>query len=497
MATSGTSGAVEQMHGEKTRVTMISIGAAVVLTALKLAVGLLTGSLGMLSEAAHSGLDLVASVITFASVRIAERPADRDHPYGHGRVENLSATLQGLLLLATAGWIVYESVVRLFVHPVPVDTTPWAFVVMGSSIAIDFWRSRMLLAAARKFHSAALEADALNFRADMYSSSVVIVGLALTLVGERLTAVPWLAKADAAAALVVAVMIIRLSGGLAARAIGVLLDRAPEDLAHRMTEAVTAVPGVVGSHEVRLRESGNRLFADVVVTTGRTTSLAEAHELTERIEAAMRAIEPRTETLVHVEPMRTDTESAAERIRAVALRLGVSTHHDQVYRVDDGDSSASGEEAQRRVTVVLISKRRFTWRWRQNSHSATRTPWRSAWSTRSGAITRRSRGWTRTLKWRRPHRYRVTASRPTWHTSGSRRFSPSSAVWNSARSVTKCACTGPTVAGDRAMGGAPSSTATLPPSFPCARSTGGRSGSRWHCASGFRSWSMRSFRQSR
>lgn len=333
--------------GEKARVTLISVGAAVVLTALKLAVGLVTGSLGMLSEAAHSGLDLVASVITLVSVRIAERPADRDHPYGHGRFENLSATLQGLLLLATASWIVYESLVRLFVRSVPVDASAWAFVVMGSSIAIDFWRSRMLLAAARRFHSAALEADALNFRADMYSSSVVIVGLALTFIGGRLATAPWLAKADAAAAFVVALMIIRLSGGLAARALGVLLDRAPEDLAQRMTDAVAAVPGVVRSHEVRLRESGHQLFADVVVTAGRTASLAEAHELTEHIEAAVRAIEPRTETLVHVEPMRAETETAAERIRAVALRLGVSTHHEQVYRLDDEDRSAGGDEPER------------------------------------------------------------------------------------------------------------------------------------------------------
>lgn len=325
----------EAEHGEKARVTLMSVGAAVVLTAFKLTVGLLTGSLGLLSEAAHSGLDLVASIITLLSVRIADRPADADHPYGHGRVENLSATLQGLLLLATAGWIVYESIVRLFFRHVAVETSPWAFVVMGASIVIDFWRSRTLLATARKFHSSALEADALNFRADMYSSAVVILGLGLTYLGERLGDVPWLAKADAAAALIVAVMIIRLSGGLAMRAVGVLLDRAPEDLAEQMSLAVARVPGVTRSHGVRLRESGHRLLADVVVTTSRTASLAEAHELTERIEAAVRAVEPRTETLVHVEPMRTERETAADRIRAVAMRLGMSTHHEQVYSVDE------------------------------------------------------------------------------------------------------------------------------------------------------------------
>jgi divalent metal cation (Fe/Co/Zn/Cd) transporter len=205
---------------------------------------------------------------------------------------------------------------------------------MIASIGIDFWRSRMLSDAARRYHSRALEADALNFRADMYSATVVIVGLALTMLGERLGRVPWLAKADAVAALVVALVILRMSGGLARRAIDVLLDRAPADIRERMTRAVAAVGGVVRTEPVRLRESGDRLFADVVVTAPRTASLAEAHDLTERIEAAVRRIEPRAETLVHVEPACTDAETAAERIRAVALALGLRTHHEQVYRVN-------------------------------------------------------------------------------------------------------------------------------------------------------------------
>jgi divalent metal cation (Fe/Co/Zn/Cd) transporter len=145
----------------------------------------------------------------------------------------------------------------------------------------------------------------------------------------------WLEKADALAALVVALMIMRMSGGLAFGAVNVLLDRAPHELADRMTRAVAAVPGVVRARPVRLRESGNRLFADVVVTAARTASLAEAHDLTERIESAVRKVEPRTETLVHVEPISTETETAAERIRAISLRLGLSTHHEAAYRVDD------------------------------------------------------------------------------------------------------------------------------------------------------------------
>lgn len=320
---------------EKRRVTLVSVTAAVVLTVLKLTVGLLTGSLGLISEAAHSGLDLVASILTLFSVRIADRPADEDHPYGHGRVENLSATVQGLLLMGTAAAILYASARRIFFVDVAVESSIWTFVVMGTSIAIDYWRSRMLLDAARRYHSKALEADALNFRADMYSAGVVIVGLALTYYGPGLGGGAWLHKADAVAAFLVALLILRMSGRLALEAIGVLLDRAPEELRARMTRAVAGVPGVLRAEPVRLRESGNRLFADVVVTTARTASLAEAHELTQQIEAAAHSIEPRTELLVHVEPVRAEAETAAERIRAVALRLGISTHHEQVYRVDD------------------------------------------------------------------------------------------------------------------------------------------------------------------
>lgn len=320
---------------EKNRITLVSVAAALVMALLKLAVGLLTGSLGLISEAAHSGLDMIASVITFFSVRIAGRPADEDHPYGHGRVENLSATVQGLLLLATATWIIYESVRRIFLTHVEVESSPWAFAVMGASIIVDLWRSRMLTNAARRYHSPSMEADALNFRADMLSSVVVILGLALTAYGARTGRQDALGKADAFAALFVAFVIIFISGRLALRALNVLLDRAPATLGERMNVAAASVPGVVGSQPVRLRESGDRLFADIVVTVPRTTSLAEAHTITERVEESIRHVEPRTETVVHVEPAITETETAVDAIRAVALRMGVQTHHEQVHRVED------------------------------------------------------------------------------------------------------------------------------------------------------------------
>jgi cation diffusion facilitator family transporter len=316
---------------EKNRLTAISVAASLLLTCGKLVVGLLTGSLGLLAEAAHSGLDLVASTITFFSVRIADRPPDEDHPYGHGRAENLSAILQGVLLLGTACWIAYESVIRIFFEDVTVEPSIWAFGVMGMSILVDLWRSRMLSRAAEKYRSRALEADALNFRADMLSSAVVILGLALVALGSAVGQGGILTKADAVAALLVGGFIIYKSGGILLQSLNILLDRAPVGLAERVRRAAASVSGVVDAPSVRLRESGSRTFADVVVNVSRTTSAAEAHELTQRVEEAVRDVDENTDTLVHVEPVRSDTETAADTIRATALRMGIRTHHEKVW----------------------------------------------------------------------------------------------------------------------------------------------------------------------
>lgn len=325
----------ELAQREKHRITLVAIAAGLALTCLKLVVGLLTGSLGILSEAVHSGIDLVGSIITYISVRIAGRPADQDHPYGHGRFENLSAMIQGLLLIITAGVIIYESVRRIFFVTVEVEVSTSAFLVMGTGIAIDVWRSRLLSRAARRYHSQAMEAGALNFRADVFSSGVVILGLGLVAYGKVIGGGGVLARADALAALVVAIVIVAMSVQLVLKGVNVLLDRAPVTLQKRMTIAAASVPGVVKSQPVRLRESGDRLFADITVAVPRTTSLAAAHTITEQVEGSIRQVEPRTETVVHVEPTITETETAAEQIRAIALWMGVDTHHERVYWVED------------------------------------------------------------------------------------------------------------------------------------------------------------------
>ncbi|MGZ5424754.1 MAG: cation diffusion facilitator family transporter, partial [Candidatus Aminicenantales bacterium] len=201
--------ALDLSRSDKKRAAVSSVIAALGLTGMKLVVGLLSGSLGILAEAAHSGLDLVAAVITFVAVSVSDRPADEAHPYGHGKVENFSALIETALLFITCAWIVYEAVQRIFFREVRVDPSLWAFLVIIVSIAIDVSRSRMLMRAAKKHQSQALEADALHFSTDVWSSAVVLGGLALVGAGRHI--LPGesrlLGRADAAAALGVAFIV--------------------------------------------------------------------------------------------------------------------------------------------------------------------------------------------------------------------------------------------------------------------------------------------------
>ena len=192
----------ENAQNTKNTAALSSVVAAVGLTTFKIIVGVLTGSLGILAEAAHSGLDLVAAVMTLFAVRVADKPADPEHPFGHGKAENISALFETLLLLVTSVWIIYEAVQRLMASQTEVEVTIWSFLVMITSIAIDFSRSRMLLKAAKEHNSQALEADALHFSTDIWSSSVVILGLIGVLVARAFPVMAFLEKADAVAALV-------------------------------------------------------------------------------------------------------------------------------------------------------------------------------------------------------------------------------------------------------------------------------------------------------
>ena len=279
---------------------LTSVGAAVALTAAKITVGVATGSIGILSEAAHSGLDLVAALVTYWAVRASARPADRDHPYGHGKIENFSALFETGLLLATCVWIAYEAVKRLVGAERHVEVTPWAFAVMIGSIVIDVSRSRALARTARTHRSQALEADALHFSTDVWSSAVVIAGLALVWASRRLS-LPWLAQGDAVAALGVASIAVVVSLRLGRKAVDDLLDAAPVGLLERVAHAA-GVEGVVAVAQVRVRQSGPHTFADVVLQVAGGHSIERAHALAHEAEDAIRAAVEGVDVVVHAEP---------------------------------------------------------------------------------------------------------------------------------------------------------------------------------------------------
>ncbi len=287
---------------DKNGAALSSVIAAIGLTSFKIVVGLLTGSLGILAEAAHSALDLVAALMTLFAVRVSGKPADKEHLYGHGKIENLSALFETLLLLATCVWIIYEAIQRLFFRPVKVEASIWAFIVMVVSIIIDVTRSRVLSKAAVKYRSQALEADALHFSTDVYSSSVVILGLILLKISEFVPKFAWLDKADAVAALGVAVIVIYISFQLGSRTIMGLLDTAPKGSVEKVQSIAETIPGVINCHAVRIRASGPQLFLDVHILTDGNQTLTSAHKLTEVVEAAIRQEFPEADVIVHPEP---------------------------------------------------------------------------------------------------------------------------------------------------------------------------------------------------
>jgi cation diffusion facilitator family transporter len=308
----------------------------VFLTVTKTVVGVMTGSLGLLAEAAHSGLDLVAASVTWFAVRLSDQPADRGHHFGHGKVENLSALFETLLLLATCVWIVWEAVHRLVDRHVEVETNLWAFLVVAISIVVDVHRSRLLYAAARKHHSQALEADALHFSTDIWSSAVVFVGLAAVAASKVLGPEwAWLARADAVAALGVAGIVVLISLRLGWRSVAALLDAAPAGLSEQIAEAVAAVPGVREATRPRVRQSGAAVFVDLTIAVDRAASLEEAHRIATEAQETIERLVPRADVIVHVDPVRPQDEILPDTVNAIAARLGMRAHSISLREVRD------------------------------------------------------------------------------------------------------------------------------------------------------------------
>jgi cation diffusion facilitator family transporter len=311
----------------KRRGALVSVGASLGLTLAKTAVGLATGSIGILGEAAHSLLDLGATFITFLAVRVSDKPPDTDHPYGHGKIESVAALSETGLLLATGVGIAYEAGRRLITGATAVEVTWWSIATMLASIVVDLGRSRALARIAKQTNSPALEADALHFSSDVLSSGVVLVGLAAVWTGY--------AFADSLAALGVAFFVVVAAWRLGRRTIDTLIDTAPQGIAERARSIARRTSGVVEVGRVRSRGTGTGVQIDIEVGINRLLSLDRMGEIAREIGERVRAALPGAEVSVATHPHSLDDETIRERILMIAAYHGHAIHHVTVQHVGE------------------------------------------------------------------------------------------------------------------------------------------------------------------
>jgi cation diffusion facilitator family transporter len=309
----------------KRRVALQSMLAASCMTALKLAAGLISGSLGVLSDAAHSGLDLAGSGITFFSVRVSDKPADEDHSYGHGKVENLSAFFEAGLMAISCAWIIWEAIQRIIHNNFELRYSVWPVLVLLTSISVDFWRSRELRRVAEQTGSPALATDAFHFASDIWASLAVLLGLLATWAGAAFH-VDWLRYADPIAAIFVSLMIIRITTQLTREAVGVLMDQMPAETRMRVIREAEQVPGVLAVEQARVRRSGPSYFADLTLALPRSYTFEHTGELVRSATEAVHRAIPTADVVIHTVPRQARAESIFDRVRAVAARNNVAVH---------------------------------------------------------------------------------------------------------------------------------------------------------------------------
>lgn len=307
----------------KARVAAVSILASAAMATAKLVVGVAIGSLALISEALHSGIDVVATVITWAVVRVSDKPADAEHHYGHGKLESLSALGIIAMLYILAGGVVVEAIGRLREGTAPAQVSALPFVVLIIDIVVNFWRARALHRTARETHSQALEADALHFSSDVIGSVAVMAGLGLIALGYR-----W---GDAAAALAVATMIALLGLRLARSTIETLLDRAPEGVTEAAAAAIRSIPGVIELDRLRVRMVGATHFVDATVKVPRIYPIDRIDAIKQKAERALGEALRDADLSFTAVPVARDNESVRERIMVIARNRGLAIHHVTVH----------------------------------------------------------------------------------------------------------------------------------------------------------------------
>ncbi|MBV8926614.1 MAG: cation-efflux pump [Bradyrhizobium sp.] len=313
----------EHVHTVKTRVAAISVFASAGMAAAKFIVGILIGSLALVSEALHSSVDVIATIITWMVVRVSDLPADEEHHYGHGKFESVSALGVIAVLYVLAGGILVESFSRLRQGAPPPTISAIPFVVLLLDIGVNFWRARALHRAARETRSQALAADALHFASDVLGSIAVIIGLGLSGLGFW-----W---GDSAAAIAVAIMIAALGLRMARSTVETLLDRAPEGASEKARHAIEQVTGVVDVERLRVRMVGPTHFVDAIVKVPRTYPIDRVDEIKRKVQAAVRADLGDADVTFTSVPVALDNESVRERIMVIARNSGLAVHHVTVH----------------------------------------------------------------------------------------------------------------------------------------------------------------------
>ena len=293
----------QSRQSSKERVALLSVFSNSILTLLKLIVGLVTGSISIISEACHSGVDLLASIIAFLSVRISGKPSDREHPFGHGKVENISGTVEAVLIFLASGWIIWEAV-RKFIHPVPLDNLGWGIGVMFVSTVANTLISRLLMKVGKETNSAALLADAWHLRTDVWTSAGVMTGIALILISEILFPGMHFHRIDPIAAFIVAILIIRAAYTLTIESGRDLLDVAlPEDEEELIRNHIlTFQPDVYGFHRLLTRKAGATRFIEFHILVNSKMSVEESHRISDRMTAEIEEHLAGSEITIHVEP---------------------------------------------------------------------------------------------------------------------------------------------------------------------------------------------------
>ncbi|MGD1074499.1 MAG: cation diffusion facilitator family transporter [Thermodesulfovibrionales bacterium] len=328
---------------KKVNVALSSVIASFLLATMKLVIGIVTGSIGIISDAAHSAVDFGAVSLTYFAVRVSGRPADREHQYGHTKVESVAALIETCILLLTSGWIIYEAVQRLVSKTSEVTVAWYSLLVLVISIIVDFSRSRALKKVAMETKSQALEADALHFRLDILSSAVVMIGLVLVAAG-----IVW---ADAIAGIVVALVIAYAAFRLGKKTVDVLIDAAPEGLTDQIVSITGAVDGVIKIEKIRVKPAGPFAFVEMALDVSRTLSLERVQSICNSIEERIRELLPVADITINTKPIALDCETIAERVHTIGINHNLHVHNICSHIVEDKKYISFDVEVDHTLTI--------------------------------------------------------------------------------------------------------------------------------------------------